>query len=111
MPQNHTRNGLDFKVLQALFLPFSEIPDLLLGEFDIFDIGLRDFGHSRFDLVRRKAKFLRLVSIKFLGKPADRLIAMLLYVCQDFFNDSANLRVRFSNISVTFASLQKCYHL
>jgi hypothetical protein len=42
MPQNNARQGLDFKIFEALFLFFSEISNLGLGKPDVFKILVRD---------------------------------------------------------------------
>ena len=56
MPQNNARQGLDFKIFEALFLFLSEISNLGLGKPDVFKIPVRDLADGGLNLFSRQTK-------------------------------------------------------
>ena len=110
MSQNDARHGFDFQVLQAFFLFPSEVADLFLREFNVFDIGLRDLRNGHFYLVFGETKLFACEAIKLFREFSHRCIAALLNVRQDMFDDPAHLCVGLSYISVAFSLLQISDH-
>ena len=88
----------------------SEVADLFLREFNVFDIGLRDLRNGRFYLVFGETEFFACEAIELLREFAHRCIAALLDVRQDIFDDPAHLCVGLRYISVAFSLLQISDH-
>ena len=95
MPQHHTGQRFNLYIAHAVTLNLSEISDLLLGEFYIFHIALRDLCHQRFDIGLGQAKGSRTIRIKFFRQTPNRYIAFCFNRGKDCFNILSNLRIIF----------------
>ena len=65
MTQDHARHGLDFEVLQTVFLLAGKIADLFLGKSNIIQITRGDAIHGLFDLRRAKEKLFGFPIVEF----------------------------------------------
>ena len=54
VPENDSRQGLDFDVLQRRPLRLGEVAHLGLGELDVVDVALGELGQAALDLLLRK---------------------------------------------------------
>ena len=108
--QYNTRQGFDFKIVQARFLFLREIADLGLGKLNIRKVLCWYLVYCSLNFFCTQAKRGRTPGIKFFRQFPNRIVTAQFYVCQNAFNRGSDFCITLSDLGGAFTLFQIPYH-